>query len=378
MALPISKFFEMLRLPLRNLRWAWGAQRDNVILLRTWGHQFKSKPARVVVLQTPAGYAGYLASGSLGLEQRIDQLDSIWEGGIAAYTVMANAVDDKVFDLKIKDYRDDQIFAIKKLALQEDGAIYAMLSDERISVSQFEAHSTTYVTAGGEGVLPIDSSIRTGLARAGHQEKIPALREWLIETCRIRGLVTYAEVMSRFGLAYFPMLAAMGTIGRDCLEQNLPILTAVIVDKDTLRCSEGLRGLGIEDDEAERERCYAHWSVDHQGSAPATENSIEELARRFAEVEVRPYQPKFRDAVFRACEGRCVVSGCDIPEALDAAHLTGRSWKLGHNDASDGVLLRRDLHGLYDRGLLVLTENGGFELDPKIERHYGNLRDTKK
>ena len=37
------------------------------------------------------------------------------------------------------------------------------------------------------------------------------------------------------------------------------------------------------------------------------------------------------------------------------------------------MLLRRDLHGLYDKGLLVLTEGGGFQLDERVMGHYGHL-----
>ncbi|UUZ72967.1 HNH endonuclease [Polaromonas sp. P1(28)-8] len=334
------------------------------------------------MLQNPEGYAGYLAAGSLGLDQRIDQLESIWAGDIAAYTVMANAHNPNIFELKIKDYHDDNIFAITQLELREDGAILARLSDKLVSVAQFPEHSKTHRTSAGVGPLPIDSSIRTGLMRAGHQAKISALRAWLVETCQRRSFITYTELMTRFGLAYFPMLAAMGAIGRDCQEQGLPILTAVIVDKDTRRCSEGLRGLGVEDDEAERERCYAYWAIQPADTAvqaspivPGQLNcsDLTERAKRFAQVEVRPDQAKFRDAVFLACEGRCVVSGCDVPEALEAAHLSGREWRNGQNAASDGVLLRRDLHALYDRGLLVLLEGGGVSLDPRVTTHYGEL-----
>ena len=97
-----------------------------------------------------------------------------------------------------------------------------------------------------------------------------------------------------------------------------------------------------------------------------------ERAKRFAQVEVRPDQQAFRKAVFMAYGGICVVSGCDVPEALDAAHLEGRDWGQGHNTAADGVLLRKDLHALYDRGLLRLT-NGRVELDACTRPHYAEL-----
>jgi hypothetical protein len=69
-----------------------------------------------------------------------------------------------------------------------------------------------------------------------------------------------------------------------------------------------------------------------------------------------------------------VVSGCEVPEALEAAHLVGRDWRAGHNRATDGVLLRRDLHALYDRGLLVIREDGSVTLDQKVAGHYGSFQ----
>jgi hypothetical protein len=61
-----------------------------------------------------------------------------------------------------------------------------------------------------------------------------------------------------------------------------------------------------------------------------------------------------------ACGGMCVISGCNVDKALDAAHKKGRSWREGHNRAEDGFLLRKDLHALYDHNLLRISEDGRF------------------
>jgi len=102
-------------------------------------------------------------------------------------------------------------------------------------------------------------------------------------------------------------------------------------------------------------------------------DDLEQRAARFAQVEVRTQQTAFRMAVFRACQGRCVVSGCAVPEALEAAHLMGRDWRRGENTASDGLLMRRDLHTLYDRGLLRITDAGIVELAAEVFEHYGEF-----
>lgn len=195
--------------------------------------------------------------------------------------------------------------------------------------------------------------------------------------------MTYSDVMNRFGLTFYPLRNAMSRLGHDCRNGGEPIITALIVDKDSGRCSEGLFDeFHIDDDEAERQRCYARWAEAPEPAPPAApatkpatepEDSLEARAARFIKVQVRPHQAAFRCAVFLACDGKCVISGCDVPEAVQAAHLEGRKWEAGHNSAADGVLLRRDLHALYDTGLLSFDESGIVELHPKIVEHYGSL-----
>jgi hypothetical protein len=78
----------------------------------------------------------------------------------------------------------------------------------------------------------------------------------------------------------------------------------------------------------------------------------------------------FRREVFLACQGRCVVSGCDVVKALDAARKQGRDWRKGHNGADDGFVLRKDLHALYDAELLTINEQGVVDLDSALSDHY--------
>ena len=64
----------------------------------------------------------------------------------------------------------------------------------------------------------------------------------------------------------------------------------------------------------------------------------------------------------RSYRGKCAVTGCDIPELLDAAHL--RTWRID----DDGVLLRTDLHRMIDRGLATIG-NGRFRLSPPVSAY---------
>ena len=56
-----------------------------------------------------------------------------------------------------------------------------------------------------------------------------------------------------------------------------------------------------------------------------------------AEIERRMRQQVFRLAVGARCKWQCVVSGANVREVLDAAHLPGKDWRFD-NEAEDGVL----------------------------------------
>ncbi|WP_423600903.1 HNH endonuclease [Roseateles sp. MS654] len=397
MAKSISRFFSDLGLPLRNIRWSWGATAGSTLLLRTWSDEFSRDEGvrRVTVLREPAGYR---AGDSYGLDERYRQLEAVWAGGVAAYTIMATVKDPAVRPREIKEYRDDGVFCIDRLEMRPDGKLAAVLGDF-VPLREMAAHAQTFRTAAGDGPFPADPAMKTGVSTDAFQLKIPAMRALFEEVCRSNGTLTYTEVMERFGLTFYPLTSALGRLGHDCKREDEPIITAIVVDAKTRRCSDGiLKEFGVFDDEGERQKCYAYWGGEPVPAAtsstavpaaspdpkrePESEpqpeaspaNDFEQRASRFAQVEVRTQQAAFRLAVFRACEGRCIVSGCDVPEALEAAHLTGRAWREGQNSAEDGVLLRRDLHTLYDRGLLVIGEDGRVELDVRVRQHYGELQ----
>ena len=64
-------------------------------------------------------------------------------------------------------------------------------------------------------------------------------------------------------------------------------------------------------------------------------------------------QPEFRRALIDAYGGRCAISGCDAEVALEACHI--RPYRGPQtNTLSNGLLLRADLHTLFDLGLLAV------------------------
>lgn len=87
--------------------------------------------------------------------------------------------------------------------------------------------------------------------------------------------------------------------------------------------------------------------------SPEDEDDIRLKALR--EVIIREGQPAFRRKLIEAYDGRCAVTGCSIQVLLEAAHITpyAGSW---HTRAQHGLLLKTDIHTLFDRGLLWIDD----------------------
>jgi predicted restriction endonuclease len=68
---------------------------------------------------------------------------------------------------------------------------------------------------------------------------------------------------------------------------------------------------------------------------------------------MRRGQPQFRQLLFRAYARRCAVSGTDQAETLEAAHIFPYAG-VETNHVQNGLLLRADLHTMFDLGLWTI------------------------
>jgi putative restriction endonuclease len=102
----------------------------------------------------------------------------------------------------------------------------------------------------------------------------------------------------------------------------------------------------------------------------------EEQARYGKPVTTLPRlgQGSFRVMVTDIYERRCAVTYEKTLPALDAAHIKPYS-ESGEHTVSNGILLRRDLHALFDKGYVTITPSMKFEVSRKIKEEYENGRD---
>ena len=92
---------------------------------------------------------------------------------------------------------------------------------------------------------------------------------------------------------------------------------------------------------------------------------VEYLAR------ARLGQGAFRILVTEAYQQRCAITGGRILPVLEASHIRPFAAE-GPNRVSNGLLLRSDLHTLFDRGYLTVTPNFRIEVSKRIKEEFAN------
>ncbi len=98
-------------------------------------------------------------------------------------------------------------------------------------------------------------------------------------------------------------------------------------------------------------------------------NPLDDLDGRkkvLSTIVQRQGQPEFRRGLLEAYNGQCAISGYDVAYALEAAHIL--PYRGPHtNHISNGLLLRADLHTLFDVGLIAVdTKNMTVIISPEL------------
>ncbi len=110
--------------------------------------------------------------------------------------------------------------------------------------------------------------------------------------------------------------------------------------------------------------------------AGSTAGMIAEPRSRYgSEITVTPRlgQGTFRVAVLEAYDWGCAISEEHSLPALDAAHI--RSFDSdGPNEVNNGLLLRADIHRLFDRGYITVNSNLEMEVSGRLREEFSNGR----
>ena len=98
--------------------------------------------------------------------------------------------------------------------------------------------------------------------------------------------------------------------------------------------------------------------------------------RELRTVFLRRGQAKFRKALLDAYDRRCAVTGCSVDDVLEAAHIVPYRGNNTHR-CDNGLLLRADIHTLFDLGLLWINREMKVEIANALQHtDYGKLQGT--
>ena len=132
-------------------------------------------------------------------------------------------------------------------------------------------------------------------------------------------------------------------------------------------------------DIANESRDYEFTFVVEDASEPAIEENIpnDDDSRQAYARRVRKGQSRFRKALQNLYGSRCAFTGTLEEAVLEACHIISHA-KTGDNSLDNGLLLRSDIHVLFDEHLMTLANDGLHILVHKdvTAPEYTRLRET--
>lgn len=110
------------------------------------------------------------------------------------------------------------------------------------------------------------------------------------------------------------------------------------------------------------------------GPAPALDESVSIATQKFGSPQVilpRLGQGAFRIIVADAYNRRCALSASRVLHVLESAHIKPYASS-GTHSPTNGILLREDIHTLFDLGYLTVTPDYKVEVSKKIKEEFDN------
>lgn len=162
-------------------------------------------------------------------------------------------------------------------------------------------------------------------------------------------------------------------------DPNAPIRNVAFREIDAETATELRRLLGVRADaplvrERRSSRLDDLAEEEARGGQFRVKDDAEARERVLASIAARRGQPEFRRKLLAAYGGKCAISGCDFGDALEACHIVPHSGR-DSNRVVNGLLLRGDLHTLFDRGWIgVDPESFQIIVHPELmSSHYAEL-----
>ena len=99
--------------------------------------------------------------------------------------------------------------------------------------------------------------------------------------------------------------------------------------------------------------------------------------RKDSNINLREGQSEFRQKISKAYHYKCCVTGESCPDLLEAAHIQSYISK-DSNHIQNGLLLRVDIHKMFDSGLIAINKDYEIIISSEITTdYYHNLAGRK-
>jgi len=372
----INKFFSAtLKLPVSNPRWSWGvynADKD-FLVLRLWEDNRIVQDGREVVMV----YKPRLGSSNTGDTERKRHVEALLRGA-TGYAVMCEAVDQNTDAREIASFDDQILEKLGPIHTDSKGCMWAEVNGS-ISVDDFLREVTLLPIPKRASELLVDgdlysreelahllrtsdATIKNGIFRpAGYSSVLLFVTER-----KSKDRTPYADLLE--GDVLHMQGQNMGrtdSLLADHRERGLELLAFYRASRNqhpkaafryegrfAFQSKEGEKPANFVLQRDLHDLALLSSALATQGEFDPT-NESDARNRTLASIVRRRGQNKFRQRLLEAYGRQCAVSGCDVEDVLEAAHIM--PYRGDHtNHVTNGLLLRADLHTLFDLGLVTV------------------------
>lgn len=377
---------ETLKLQIRNKVWSYDATADDgIVVMKLWQKDRQSLPdgrERIGIWRpVPDNEV------KLGRKERLRNIERMKVGG-KTFAIVRGHPDSHDRDPYV--YENDRVYELGRIEVEPDGVKYAVI-ERVVTIDEFlnrnEGVNCDDITADGLTALLASLGARTVVTKnsrpAAEQNYRPSPdhRDDMLDGYWV-GQPASVGPGSAFALHLVErnkevwLGEYLGTIDEGDGRFSLIVGSAQRFRVPDLDFSNPMQQPLRKVLKKPGAVTYSYFDPDDW------DNSVTDNARtldgpvfKMSTIKQRRHQQAFRAAVFARHGKTCTVTGCDVEELLEAAHLTGSNWQDGDNTADHGIPLRVDIHRAYDRGLLTLDRNYQIDhLDSTLEEQYGQYR----
>ena len=96
----------------------------------------------------------------------------------------------------------------------------------------------------------------------------------------------------------------------------------------------------------------------------------------YSQILARRGQKKFRNGLIKRYGSICLITGCKIIDLIEAAHIIPFKLEKFHN-LDNGLLLRSDIHTLFDLNLIGIDKDFVVHLHPRIISEYSKIENKQ-